>query len=532
MNNLSCSDCGESFGYPSQLERHKNSKKKCGKNKTITEIICNYCNKTYATKHSLIRHQTTCKSKNKNNIVIPGNNVNVNTNTNSNVVAAINNISNVVSNTTDKENILDSINTFINYMNDGAKNENYNQKCVLTLQNILGFITNANANKKHNSNAHAHANNNNTSIIPVNNIPVNNIPVNTIPLINNSNSAIEQLNINNGEINNGEINNGNINNGVINNTFANMQVLYPFGKENIDFLSNSDKLEILKSPNGLVLALDKIYSRLENKNFRKRNLNKDSITVINSALEIEVLRETKFRKTLIEQTILALRRIFFSCKNELSIPHQITVWKNIKSIEENSNDQNISDIISNLIELNSEDISIKKLFDDSKKNILNTSFKKKCLELVNNIIAEINKYKNDLNKVSLSDEIIKDESWIRDENDSDDINLDNENNNINNVHFEDTPRCKFYKEMEQCELNYLSTKGSNDLSVGDIDFLCNREYKKAITEYNTLCEKYNPPITYREDLRNKIIVEPITKSKDALNYVKLKKNNAQKNITK
>jgi hypothetical protein len=105
-------------------------------------------------------------------------------------------------------------------------------------------------------------------------------------------------------------------------------------------------------------------------------------------------------------------------------------------------------------------------------------------------------------------------------------------NNINNVHFEDTPRCKFYKEMEQCELNYLSTKGSNDLSVGDIDFLCNREHKKAITEYNTLCAQYNPPVTYLEDLRNKIIVEPITKSKDALNYVKLKKNNAQKNITK
>jgi hypothetical protein len=504
MNNLSCSDCGESFGYPSQLERHKNSKKKCGKNKTITEIICNYCNKTYATKHSLIRHQTTCKKK--NNIVVEDN-----INNNSNVVIEVNNSNSsmVSNNNIDKSIILDTMHVFSKYI-DNINNTRELNKCVLTLQNILGLITNANAK----------SNTNNTSIIPA---PV----INTLPLINTSNANIEQLNINNGNINN-----GNINNGIINNTFGDMQIIYPFGKENIDFLSNSDKLEILKSPNGLVLALNKIYSRLENKNFHKRNLNKDSITVINSSLEIEVYRETKFRKTLIEQTIFLLRRIFFSCKNELSIPHQITVWKNIKSIEENSNDQNISDIISNLIELNSEDISIKKLFEDSKKNILNTSFKKQCLELVNNIIAEINKYKNDLNKVSLSDEIIKDESWIRDENDSDDINLDNENNNINNVHFEDTPRCKFYKEMEQCELNYLSTKGSNDLSVGDIDFLCNREHKKAITEYNTLCAQYNPPVTYLEDLRNKIIVEPITKSKDALNYVKLKKNNAQKNITK
>ncbi len=71
MSNLACVDCGESFDYPSQLERHKKSKKKCGINKTVTEITCNYCEKKYATKHSLIRHQTICKKK--NNIVVEDN---------------------------------------------------------------------------------------------------------------------------------------------------------------------------------------------------------------------------------------------------------------------------------------------------------------------------------------------------------------------------------------------------------------------------------------------------------------------------
>ena len=61
MDDLTCIDCNEIFKYKSLLLRHKNSKKKCGANKSVLEIVCQYCNKTYATKNSLIRHYNVCK---------------------------------------------------------------------------------------------------------------------------------------------------------------------------------------------------------------------------------------------------------------------------------------------------------------------------------------------------------------------------------------------------------------------------------------------------------------------------------------
>ena len=326
-----------------------------------------------------------------------------------------------------------------------------------------------------------------SNILAINNVSNNNS--NSTALITNSNS-----NNNIGTVN---ITNGNVNNGVINNTYSNMQLIYPFGMENIDFLSNDDKLRILKSPNGLILALKAIYSRLENNNFQKRNLNKDNIVFINSELNLDSTDEIEFRKTLITKTIFLLRRIFFSCKNELTVPHQITVWKNIKSIEDNSSKKHIDDEITHFIAL-------------------------KCQNAHKN---QINKYKVDFGKVSLTDELIKDESWMRDENDSNDLDLDIPANNVNNRHVEDTPRFIFYYEMEQCELNYFSTKEPNELSVGDIDFICARESKKHIKEYNTLCNKFNPPETFQGNLKNKLIIEPQKRAKDDLYLVQLKNRN-------
>jgi hypothetical protein len=137
MSDRICTVCKIEFKYPYLLERHNKNKIKCT-NYQDNNLICTNCKKHYVSKYTLIRHQITCKSK--NNIVIEDN---INNNSNN-----YNNNSNVVSNNIDKENILDSINTFINYMNDGAKNENYNQKCVLTLQNILDFVTKINHTQK------------------------------------------------------------------------------------------------------------------------------------------------------------------------------------------------------------------------------------------------------------------------------------------------------------------------------------------------------------------------------------------------
>ena len=498
MEDRICTDCNTTFEYPYQLERHKKNKKKCT-NTQGNGVICKKCKKHYASKYTLERHYDSCKSKNIQEAQ-QDNNSNVTLNNFNNILSNIDINPNMIN----KKQLRNTVQIFLNHI-DNIDNDNINEYTETV--NTLGGILSALTNNRTPSNTLAINNSSNTTSTS-----------NSTALINNSNSN------SNNNIGTANITNGNVNNGVINNTYSNMQLIYPFGMENIDFLSNDDKLKILKSPNGLILALKAIYSRLENNNFQKRNLNKDNIIFINSELNLDSTDEIEFRKTLITKTIFLLRRIFFSCKNELTVPHQITVWKNIKSIEDNSSKKHIDDEITHFIALKCQNAH-KNHFLKSRKNIDDNIFKQKCLELVQNIINEINKYKDDFGKVSLTDEFIKDESWMRDENDSNDLDLDIPANNVNDRHVEDTPRFRFYNEMEQCELNYFSTKEPDELSVGDIDFICARENKKNVKEYNTLCNKFNPPEIFRSNLKNKLITEPQKRAKDDLYLVQLKNRN-------
>lgn len=64
---FSCSDCNYKSSRKQCVENHINRKNKCGTNPQIVEIttniICEYCNKNYATKDNLSRHYKTCKDK-------------------------------------------------------------------------------------------------------------------------------------------------------------------------------------------------------------------------------------------------------------------------------------------------------------------------------------------------------------------------------------------------------------------------------------------------------------------------------------
>jgi hypothetical protein len=74
-NNRTCIRCGQIFQYPSQLERHKNGKLECRVNDTINlnKNQCAHCNKKFASKFSLTRHNETCiekiKKETQNNII-------------------------------------------------------------------------------------------------------------------------------------------------------------------------------------------------------------------------------------------------------------------------------------------------------------------------------------------------------------------------------------------------------------------------------------------------------------------------------
>ena len=58
-----CSKCPSRFKDPSSCKRHEQNLKLHSKS-DVNETLCEYCNKTFKSKFSRMRHQIVCKSKN------------------------------------------------------------------------------------------------------------------------------------------------------------------------------------------------------------------------------------------------------------------------------------------------------------------------------------------------------------------------------------------------------------------------------------------------------------------------------------
>ena len=56
-NKFMCDNCGETFKWPSSLNRHQSQGKRCNKNKQSTRFVCDVCNKTFEYTSTLKRHQ-------------------------------------------------------------------------------------------------------------------------------------------------------------------------------------------------------------------------------------------------------------------------------------------------------------------------------------------------------------------------------------------------------------------------------------------------------------------------------------------
>ena len=91
-------------------------------------------------------------------------------------------------------------------------------------------------------------------------------------------------------------------------------------------------LEILKSPNGAIIAMEKVYSKIENRNFYKQNLGKDNISYLDSNLDIQIYKEKDFHDKLLYQSVEFMYRICFKCRDKLSLEDQIVIMKNINII--------------------------------------------------------------------------------------------------------------------------------------------------------------------------------------------------------
>ena len=205
----------------------------------------------------------------------------------------------------------------------------------------------------------------------------------TIPPI-----SILENNITNNTTNNTtnrDVNNGTINNVTTNITNNNIiiQHINPFGHENTDFLTNQEKLNILRSGHTACIKILKIvYNRNENKNFYKVNKKSSTITYLKDTVNsrpntsntsptitisnntniidisdttdsdsnslIDVFQHREFRKEIFNNSTTLLYSIMLDCKNDLCFEEQLSLMDNINSIKNDVYNEIFTNSLSNL----------------------------------------------------------------------------------------------------------------------------------------------------------------------------------------
>lgn len=339
---------------------------------------------------------------------------------------------------------------------------------------------------------------------------------------NNIQNTINATNTTNTNNTTNTTNNINNDNKVVNVTF-----IYPFGYEDLSHLTSKQMINILASSNCLVSVLEAVYSRLENKNFHKRNLNRNTITTIDKERGIKVLNTKDFEKELLEKLLFLLQRIFFLCRHELSINNQILIWSKIQIIIKNTDDNKILNCISNMIEMNSEK-KITDLFNKCKQQFDDDNLKNNAIKLVSNIVDEINNFTDDLKNVNVTIKYLKEDVWPYYEDDPD-FDLKKAYNNINSLRIEDTLRFQAYQQILIAEKAYLETI---EPTLGDINKLCDIQNSRAMEEYKILKDEFFPNEEIDREIYNKLIDEPLQKILNDSTFVRPLKTKKTQNLNK
>ena len=227
-------------------------------------------------------------------------------------------------------------------------------------------------------------------------------------------------------ITNNTINNDNTNNGTIDNRQINItnniiiQHINPFGQENTDFLSNKEKLEILRSGHKACIKILKIvYNRNENKNFYKVNKKHSTISYLkdntndnkenkddnnnNTMSSIDVFQLREFRKEIFNNSTTLLYSIMIDCKNDLCFEEQLALMDNITTIKNDVYNEIFNNSLSNLRKELGECI-----LDTETKNEINWG--------IENVISYETDNNNDKNRKQISNYVkqINDKPIVKD----------------------------------------------------------------------------------------------------------------------
>ena len=481
-------DCMCGFIATNQKQLSKHSDRCANDNNNLT---CIKCKKIFATKYNRDRHIKNC-------------NIEEQPITKNDFMKKYKTISNEI------ENDLHLIKAFeitYNSSNDNDKEKQLNGPYFNTYKTLIN---------KYNS----VMNSNNESSTQINNLLQENTSNATI---NNSTNSHNQTTNNNIDNNHSHSHNQTTNNQTTNNnnqiTINNnnkINVVYPFGYENIYFLTPYEMVDILTSKNCIIAAMEKIFSNGENQNFMKRNMNREQMTVIDEKCNIKVMNDDAFKKKIIKNTFSSLQMMFYQCKNKLRIEHQIMLWQNLRLLDELIKEnitmreeknmyidiKQIMDTITNMIAENNENPEYREKFVEIKNSITNEEYKKLFNEKLNAISAKMAEFNNDYQTRNITLDFVRNQIWNRNPDNDPLLNLNNIVNHIDLHDIETTPRFIFYKDMELLEQNYLRDSGKN--TSGNIDSLCNVRDKVANSEYKKYNDKFKPKIKDSKTLERQL----------------------------
>lgn len=304
--------------------------------------------------------------------------------------------------------------------------DNVDDESLLTLQNLIPKILNSNNGNTNNSN---NSTNNNTQNIITN---------------NNDNSI----------------------NNTINNTInIEKLVIYPFGYENIDSLSDAECLKILKITKNIIPIIEKIYSQPHNHNFIRNNANKDIITVLDSDLEIKTYKSQEFYRQLADGTINFLECLFHKYQQRMIFDHQLAILLNIEDLRNIYIDkQDFSDISSYLDANFQKKIQKTFLKNYYEKLAQNSNLRQEGLKQIKELRKNISKIYKDFNSSTITDEFLQKKIWSR-KFKCPETDPETHNNNLVIYRFESTRRYKFIKERQDEEFAYFREHG---ISIGNL----------------------------------------------------------------
>lgn len=344
---------------------------------------------------------------------------------------------------------------------------------------------------------------------------------NNVRCIAGNNVTTNNTTNNNGDVNNGTINDNRQITNITNNNII-IQHINPFGHENTDFLTNQEKLNILRSGHTACIKILKIvYNRNENKNFYKVNKKSSTITYLKDTVNsrpntntsntsptitisnntntniidisdttdsdsnslIDVFQHREFRKEIFNNSTTLLYSIMLDCKNDLCFEEQLSLMDNINSIKNDVYNEIFTNSLSNLRREIGDtvlDIETKEEINWGIENVIsneienyNDNNRKKILNYVKHIntepivkdlfITKITKEKRKRNKIrkELNDKTLQNEVNNR----CGRIEYSELANQLQITHYPDTNFAKKLSDREKIE----DTIVKNNITLGNLN---------------------------------------------------------------